>query len=70
MDNKQASIRLVDEHARKVLEIGVPPGGKLAGAMKAVARLDEVIHRLTGCPCLSGIDVRFRNHIEENIEFG
>jgi hypothetical protein len=71
MDIKRhAHIRLSEDHSRKVLEVGVPPGATLQASLKIVARLDNVIEKLTGCPCLSGLDIRFRNHVEELIEFG
>jgi hypothetical protein len=65
MENKKvANVRLVDAAAaRPVLEVEVPRGATLKDSIRVVESLDGIIQKLTGCPCISGLDVRFRDMV-------
>ena len=65
MDAKKAGhITLIETpRTRPVLEISTPPGTPLKAAPHVLARIDELILKLTGCPCISGIDIHIRDGI-------
>ncbi len=45
---------------RHALEVSVPYGTTVKGSLRIIERLDAVIEELTGCACMSGLDVHFR----------
>lgn len=63
MDAKKiAHVRLTEAAgSRPTLDIVVPRGTTIGESKIIIGRLDNIIERLTGCPCISGLDVRFRD---------
>lgn len=63
MDMKKVGhIRLVEAPGKRaVLDVGLPPGTPLKAAPHIVARIDELILKLTACPCNSGVDIHIRD---------
>lgn len=70
MDAKNGGrIRLVEKAGvRAALEISLPPGTQLKAAPHVVARIDELIQKLTSCPCNSGIDLIFHDGLVNPVE--
>jgi len=59
---KVGHIQLVEVAGKRaVLDIGLPPGTPLKAAPHVVARIDELILKLTACPCNSGVDIHIRD---------
>jgi hypothetical protein len=58
---KTGHIRLTEASGFPILEVAVPRGTTVAQSLKVIERLDSVIERLTGCPCISGLDLRLRD---------
>lgn len=60
-----ARIRLVSESVatnRPRLEIAIPRGTSVKDSLRVVEQLDSIIEKLTGCPCLSGLDLQFNEY--------
>jgi hypothetical protein len=61
---KTAHIKFVEPPgARAVLDIALPPGTQLKAAPHVLARIDELILKLTSCPCNSGVDIHIRDSV-------
>ena len=48
---------------RPVLHVAVPSGTTVKGAMRVIQSLDSIIERLTGCPCMSGLDLKIHDDL-------
>lgn len=68
--DKTAHVRLLNATSpRPVLEVAVPRGTSVKDSLRVIDKLDAVIEKLTGCPCISGLDLQLRDRviIEANI---
>ncbi|HWO25018.1 MAG TPA: hypothetical protein VNO30_40035 [Kofleriaceae bacterium] len=60
----KAHVKLLNAAAaRPVLEIAVPRGTTIKDSLRVIGQLDGLIERLTGCPCISGLDIQFRDRV-------
>ena len=59
---KTATIKLIETTStRAVLEVRLPPKTQLRAIPHVVARIDELIEKLTQCPCNSGVELHIRD---------
>jgi|GraSoiStandDraft_46_1057282.scaffolds.fasta_scaffold776451_1 hypothetical protein len=61
---KTGHIRFIEPPgARAVIDIALPMGAQLRSVPHIVARVDELIMKLTNCPCNSGVDIHIRDSV-------
>ena len=67
-EKKVARVKVLEAGGnRPIIEVEVARGTKLADCQRAIDRLDVLIEKLTGCPCMSGLDIRFRDRIIDDV---